>query len=410
MPEAGTATREVEQLPPGEWLFELPSLGADMENGTVLEWYAEVGARLERGDLVALVSTEKADIDVEIWQPGIVLEQLVEVGREVSVGTPLLRLADPTTALRPEPSGSTIAPKPTPAARTTEPVAASPFARAMADERGLDLAAVTGTGPNGAVLARDLEGLTPIASPKKRLRTEETAPEPSPSTGQEGLTERASSMRQAIAERMAKANREIPHYHLELDVDLGPASDRLQRHNAARPVADRVLPAALLLKATAAAVAAVPELNGFWIENELVPADNVDLAVAVSLRNGGLVTPKIPDVDQLDLDAVMAKLAGLVAGARRGALRSSWMADAGLTVTILGDQGADRVNGVIFPPQVALVGFGRVTDRPWIVDGVVAVRPVITVSLAADHRASDGATGSRFLNRLADYLATWEEP
>ncbi len=217
-------------------------------------------------------------------------------------------------------------------------------------------------------------------------------------------------MRRAIAERMANANRDIPHYHLETDIDLGPALDWLETHNRERSVADRVLPAALFVQATARAAARHPECNGSWIDGSFVPADRVDLGLAISLRKGGLVTPVIAGADERNLDEIMAAIKELVAGARSGALRSSWMIDAGITLTNLGDNGAPRVHGVIFPPQVALVGVGSINRRPWVVEDLVVPRPVVTVSFAGDHRATDGAVGSRFLTTFAHHLEQLEEP
>ncbi len=440
-------------------VFELPSLGADMEHGTVLEWYVQPGDHVDRGSLVALVSTEKADVDVEIWQDGVIAELLVAIGDEVPVGTPLLRLeavdagvetapsptvstpavaasvvptpavptpavptpavptpavpsavvstpsvpapvvptpavavpavAVPAVAVPAVPTPAVAVPAvPTPAVPTPavpSHLAASPRARGLAGELGVDLATVTGSGPGGAVLARDVMAASSAPA----------AVEP---------VDRSAAMRRVIAERMSKANAEIPHYHLELDVDLGPALAWLTAHNEARDINHRVLPAALFIRAVGAALLAVPELNGTWSEGSFSRADGTDVAVVVSLRGGGLVTPKISRVGERSLDEVMGDLRELVVSARRGSLRSSWMSGAGITVTNLGDQGADRVHGVIFPPQVALVGFGRIAERPWVVAGAVVPRPVVTVSLAADHRVTDGATGSRFLHALADLL------
>ena len=203
-------------------------------------------------------------------------------------------------------------------------------------------------------------------------------------------------MRRSIGELMARSKREIPHYYLATTVDLAAATAWLAAQNALRPVTQRLLPAALLLKATALAARDVPTLNGFWDDgHRAVPA--VHLGVAVSLRGGGLVAPAIHDADRLSLDELMAGLRDLVERARAGRLRSSEMADPTITVTSLGDQGAEEVFGVIYPPQVAMVGFGRVVARPWARDGLLGVHPTVRATLSADHRASEGHEGSRFL-------------
>lgn len=204
-------------------------------------------------------------------------------------------------------------------------------------------------------------------------------------------------MRRAIAAAMSRSNRDIPHYYLETTIDMQRSLAWLSEANAHRSVEDRVLPAVLLLKAVALAVHEVPEVNGFWLEDQLQPSEAIHLGVAISLRTGGLVTPAIHDTDTLSLETLNAALKDVVQRSRAGSLRSSELSDATLTVTNLGDQGVDKVLGVIYPPQVALVGFGAIKPRPWAVDGLLGVRPTLIATLAGDHRATDGHRGGRFL-------------
>ena len=216
-------------------------------------------------------------------------------------------------------------------------------------------------------------------------------------------------MRRAIARLMTRANRDIPHYYLSTTVDMAVSMDWLHEHNRRGPMAERLLPAALLLKAAALAAREVPALNGFWTDDRFTAGEGVHLGVAVSLRGGGLIAPVQHGADTLDLPALMGSLKDLVTRARTGRLRGSEVSDATLTVTNLGDQGVETVFGVIHPPQVALVGFGRVADRPWAVDGLLGVRPVVTVTLSADHRATDGAVGARYLTAVDRLLQKPEE-
>ena len=216
-------------------------------------------------------------------------------------------------------------------------------------------------------------------------------------------------MREAIAQLMARSKREIPHYYLQTDIDLSAATAWVARHNAGRPLSERVLVSALLLAATARAAAEFPDLNGFWVDGGFRSGPGVHLGVAVSLREGGLVAPAIHDADRMSVAELMAALRDLVKRARSGGLRGSEMADPTITVTNLGDNGADLVHGVIYAPQVALVGFGAVRQRPWAVDGMLAVRPVVTATLAADHRQSDGHTGGLFLSHIANLLQEPED-
>jgi pyruvate dehydrogenase E2 component (dihydrolipoamide acetyltransferase) len=392
--------------------YALPSLGADMDVGRVVEWRVGIGDTVERGDVIAVVETEKSDIDIEIWHDGVVREFLVGLQEEIPVGTPIVRLAGrgPAEHERVVPAGASTATSPSPATRaaplapparpaespvgapsgpapaSTARVRSSPRARRLAAERGIDLAEVVGTGPDGAVIAADLD-------------TVAAAQAPTP----------ADRMRSMIATRMERSNREIPHYHLALDVDLTELDRWLAERNEALPITERVLPAAAFVRAVALAAAAHPELNGHWIEDRFVPAADVNVAMAVSLRRGGLMTPKVERADERSVAEIMAELREHVTAARTGSLKASWMSGATITVTNLGDHGADLVHGVISPPEVALVGIGRPTERPWVVDGSVAVRRIVTVTLAADHRATDGASGSRFLRTMADLLEHPEE-
>jgi pyruvate dehydrogenase E2 component (dihydrolipoamide acetyltransferase) len=378
----------------------MPSLGADMEAGTLLEWRVKRGDRVKRGEIVALVDTDKAEIEVEIFCDGVVEELLVEPGRKVPVGTLLARIREPGAAEPEPPAPPATAPAPEPvrvaAAAAPAPAPpgrrASPLARRRAAELGVDLAALQGSGEGGAIQREDVEraaaARAPSATPAAGV-----APGAAPRSG----LERAAGMRRAIAAAMARSKREIPHYYLASRVDLTRALRWLEAYNASRPPPERMLPAALLLRSVALALRETPELNGHWIDGELRPSTPVHLGVAIALRGGGLLAPALHDAERLPLPELMAALRDLVQRARSGGLRSSELADATITVTNLGDLGVEQVFGVIYPPQVALVGFGRVSEQPWAVEGALAVRPVVTITLAADHRASDGQRGARLL-------------
>jgi len=374
----------------------MPSLGADMDEGTLLEWRIAPGDRIERGQIVALVDTDKAEIEIESFHDGTVEALLVEPGTTVPVGTPLAMLdgeraplAPPTAATPPPQPVSAPAPTSSSVARSEAPAErrrVSPLARRTAEQLGVDLAAVAGSGALGAITQRDVE------------RAAGADP------GEGSRAERPRSPRAAVAAAMARSKREIPHYYLGTHVDVSGALAWLERRNAGRPAAERVLPAALLLKAVALAARAVPVLNGYWREGTFAPAERVNLGIAISLRGGGVVAPALADADRLELEALMSALRALVERARRGVLRSSDMEAATLTVSSLGEQGVETVYGVIHPPQVALVGLGAVCERAWAKDGWVAARKVVHVTLSGDHRASDGHDGARFLTQLAELL------
>ncbi len=350
----------------------MPRLGADMEAGTVLEWHVKPGDAVRRGDLVALVDTDKAAIEIECFEDGVVEEILVEPGTKVPVGTPLARLASAAGRVQ-----------------------ASPAARRAAAESGVDLAGVRGSGPDGAIVLADVERAASEKAPSRP-----SAPAPTATPDARRSAERSAAMRRAIAAAMSRSKREIPHYYLGATLDFSKAQRFLEAENARRPVTERLLPAALLVKSVALALREVPELNGFFRNGAFSPGEGIHVGVAISIREGGLVAPALRDADGRSLDDVMRTLADLVRRARSGGLRSSEMTDATITVTNLGDQGVETVFGVIHPPQVALVGFGRIRERAWAESGVVSARPVVTASLAADHRASDGHGGARLLTAI----------
>ena len=358
--------------------FKLPSLGADMDEGKLLEWKVKPGDKVKRGDVVAVVETPKAAVDVEIWQDGVVQELITKPGETIPVGTVMARLAA---------AGEAPA-----AAPARHPV--SPAARKHARELGVDVEKLPGSGPHGAVTVEDVEKAAKAAPPKEAPPKKE-APPPS---------DKALAMRKAIAAAMSRSKREIPHYYLSQLVPMQRAQDWLTTYNEKRPVTERVLMGALQLKAVALALKDFPDFNGFWKDNAFEPASGIHVGVAISLRQGGLIAPAIHDVAERSLDELMKALADLVRRARAGSLRSSEMSDPTITVTNLGDQGVDEVFAIIYPPQVAIVGFGRVAPRPWAEDGMIGAVPAVVASLGGDHRASDGHRGARFLAAVAALL------
>ena len=275
-------------------------------------------------------------------------------------------------------------------------------------ELKVDLATVKGTGPEGAVTKADVERAakvppTPTAAPPVAAPIEAAAPAIAPKPAAAPIDHRA-AMRKVIAAAMARSKREIPHYYFGTHIDMSKAMEWLQAENLKRPVTERLLYSVLLLKAVALAVHEIPEMNGFWIDGVFKPSEAAHVGVAISIRQGGLIAPAIHDVDKKSLSEIMVSLRDLVKRVRAGMLRSSEIADATITVTSLGDEGVETVFGAIYPPQVALVGFGKIVERPWASGGMVGARPVVMASLSGDHRASDGHRGALFLAAIERLL------
>jgi pyruvate dehydrogenase E2 component (dihydrolipoamide acetyltransferase) len=253
---------------------------------------------------------------------------------------------------------------------------------------------VRGTGVQGSITLADVDRAARAPSAPASPAAESTII----------ARDRSAEMRRTIGAAMARAKREIPHYYLADPIPLGQATAWLSTYNAGRSVTDRVLMAALLLKAVARAARTCPDLNGHYVDGRFTAAPAVHVGVAISVRGGGLIAPAIRDVDRLAIDALMRALTDLVARARAGRLRSSELSDATISVTNLGDQGVGEVYGIIYPPQVALVGFGRITEDVVAEGGAIRTMPVVRASLSADHRVSDGHTGALFLARIRTLL------
>jgi pyruvate dehydrogenase E2 component (dihydrolipoamide acetyltransferase) len=373
-----------------------------------------------------VVETQKGAIEIEIFEAGTVHELTAELGAELPVGAPLAIVlaegeAPPAPVVEPAAPEAVAPEPPDAAAQTAAPVAppapapaaeaplpqtspsgpaASPAARVRAHELGLDLGQITGTGPGGVIVLGDVEGAQTTKAPAKAP----VAPAPVDAPRGTQLDE----MRKAIAAAMTRSKQTIPHFYLSETIDVQPAMDLLAELNAQREPANRILLGALFVRATAHAAAKVKVMNGHYTDHGFQPAPAVNTGVAVALRGGGLVAPAIMDVLSLDLDGTMAAMRDLVTRARAGRLRGSEMTEGTITLSSLGDTGAEAMTGVIFPPQVALVGIGAPHVRPWVVEDAVVPRNVVTLTISADHRVSDGRQVARFITAFETLLQTPE--
>lgn len=418
--------------------FRMPSMGADMESGTLREWKVKPGDVVKRGDIIAEVEAQKGIIEIECFEEGVIEKLLIEIDQKVPVGTPmaLIRTAgeasgafvvttaagtpqQPDITATPEPNAKTpptvevqhvskltafpkteeIPQSPGASVETTVPkehgLRISPLARRMAEENHIDLNAVHGTGEDGAITKADIEK----AILDKTAATA-TATKPA-ATGSD-------TIRQAVAAAMSRSNREIPHYYLESAIDMQAALDWLAKQNTERPVQQRLLLAPVLIKAAAKALRAVPELNAVW-DNGLQLKPDIHMGFVVSLRGGGIIVPAIHDADKKSIDELMAAMNDIIPRARALRLRSSELSDSTVTLTSLGEGGADKVFGIIYPPQVAVIGFGAVIQAPAVIDGQLVIRPTMHITLGGDHRATDGLSGSKFLKALKEFLQHPEE-
>jgi pyruvate dehydrogenase E2 component (dihydrolipoamide acetyltransferase) len=374
--------------------FHLPSLGADMESATLTEWLKKPGEQVRHGEPLATVETTKGLIDIESYDDAQVLEHLVQPGTKVPVGAPLARLEIAGASQAP-PAPVRSQPAAAPAAAVAAAVSApspqaahariSPAARRRAHELGVPLETLVRSAASGVVHVADVEKLVPPIS---------VAP-----------SDPRAAMRASIGVAMARSKREIPHYYLSHALDFGPARDWLISHNAPLAVKDRLIEAVLITKAVALAAARIEGFNGYFRDGRFESSARVHTGAAIAVRGGGLVAPALLDANQKDLPTLMREFSALVTRVRAGHMRSGEFTAATITVTSLGADGVDVLFPIINPPQVAIIGSGAIRELPWTQSGQCVVRPVLTLSLGADHRVTDGRLGARFLRAIAELLA-----
>lgn len=418
----------------------MPSFGADMATGTLVEWLVKQGDTIKRGAVIAIIETHKGAMDLDIFDDAVVEQLLLNEGDQVTVGTPIARLrvlgsdaiaqqtmpqialkSDRNTATEMASSqtdgGNFIA---TIEAQTPPPfITASPAARALAATHQLSLARLAADNNHEFITLAMVEAaLLRIESDAAQTESEpklEHKPEPKREEQakkktlqhQSGFDKNA--MRLAISETVTRSKQQIPHYYLSQCLDITALDSYLQAYNACVSTELRILLAAPLLSAIARTLIKNKQLNGLFTKNIFSPSNTVNLVNTVNLRGGGLVMPVIRDAQTLTAQLMMQQLKEQVIRARDGSLRVSEMSGGSCTVTSIGERGAEQMFAVIYPPQVAIIALGSAHLQPLIVDASVQVRSVINASIAADHRVSDGQIGARFLYQLNQQLQKPEQ-
>lgn len=392
--------------------FRLPSLGADMEHATLTQWLKKPGDTVRRGEAIAVVETDKGLIDIESFDDATVADLVVAPGARIVVGTVMAHLSaegvgpvrahEATAAASRLPPPVTVAasgaasnppwaPAPaTPSAAVAGRARLSPAARRRAHELGLTPELLEQRAAGGIVHVEDVE----------RLAAESRVP-----VAAAPAADARTAMRGVIGSAMARGKREIPHYYLGHALDFGAAREWLLGYNATVPVSERLIEGLLVVKAVALAAARVEGFNGYFRDGRFEPSAAVHVGTAIAMRGGGLVAPALLAADRKDLKTLMREFSDLVTRVRTGHIRSSEFMTATITVTSLGEDGVETIYPIINPPQVAIVGTGCISERAWVHAGGVAVRPVLGLTLAADHRVTDGRLGSRFLKTVAELLA-----
>ncbi len=395
--------------------FRMPSLGADMEAGTLVEWLVKPGDRVKRGDVVAVVETQKGAIEIETFQAGQIEQILVDLKSKVPVGTPLARIR---TDGEEKPAALAAAPPPAaPAAPPAAPPSAAPAVRATAryacattpraSRRG-GRARIAGGATSSPKNAASIFQRSPAAARAGRS----PLPTSSAVSARSPRRRKRSARRGLISRRCARPSpppwrdrSEKSRTIISSTRSTSPlASNGWPQKNATLPPDNRLLLGALAIKAVALAARRFPAFNGFYRDNKFEPAPAVHVGVAIAIRGGGLAAPALHDADRLSLDELMSGMRDLVQRTRAGRIRGSEMSDPTITVSSLGERGVEALYGIIYPPQVAIVGFGKAVVRPWVVDGAIGPRSVITITLSGDHRVSDGHAGALFLAEIGKLL------
>ena len=395
----------------------MPQMGADMEEGTIIRWLKQEGDAVERGEIIAEIETDKANVEIESFESGVFRKALAGEGDTVDVGTIIAIVASPdddisqyegvTVAAKPataQQGGSPPAEaaprkeaptRPAKAARTDGRVRASPVARKLAKERGLDLAQVQGTGPDGRIVRRDVEAAAGRPGPGA----------PSPASPAPVSTEVVgmSRMRQTIARRMSQSKREAPHYYITMEIDMTEAQRARGQLKEVFEQEFRVSVNDLIVKATAMALARHPMFNSWFVEGEIRRHEAINVCVAIAMEDG-LIAPAILDCGGKSLAQIAEASRNLAERAKSGSLKPDEYSGGTFTVSNLGMFGVETLIAIIQPPQSAILGVGAVREVPVVREGVVAIAELMQVALSADHRVTDGAQGAQFLNEIRRLL------
>lgn len=363
----------------------MPQMGADMKEGRLVRWLKAEGDPVSRGEPIAEIETDKAIIAMESFESGILGRIIAPEGETVPVGGVIALIVAPG-----EPVPQALAPTPRPAAASPAappPAVASPAARRLAQERGVELARVRGTGPQGRITSEDVEA---------HLKA---APAPAAPSA-------PSTMRAAIARRMAQSKRETPHFYLTVEVDLGAALAQRESLNQGLSAQEHITVTDLLVKAAALALAQYPQFNASYQEGKRVDNASINIGIAIALPEG-LIAPAVLDCGHKSLAAIAAASKDLAERARGGVLKPEEYAGATFTVSNLGMLGVESFEAIIPPPQAAILAAGAVRPTPVVRGAQIVVAQTMKATLSADHRLVDGAEAARFLGEIKAIL---EEP
>ena len=399
--------------------LKMPALSPTMEEGTLAKWLVKVGDKVSSGDLLAEIETDKATMEFEAIDEGVVTELLVAEGTDgVKVGTVIAVIAGEDDSAEPAPKANAAAPAPKaetpappPAAASVgapatakasgDRIIASPLAKRIAADKGIDLAGLSGSGPNGRIVKADLEGAKAGAAPAPVATAAPAAPTPALAAAIESdiphEVVKLSNMRKTIARRLTESKQTVPHIYLTVDIRLdallklrGELNASLEARGIKLSVND------MLIKALGAALMAVPKCNVSFAGDNMLQYSRADISVAVSIPNG-LITPIITDAGNKSISAVATEMAALAAKAKDGKLQPHEFQGGTASLSNMGMMGIKQFEAVINPPQAMIMAIGAGEKRPYIVDDAIAIATVMSATGSFDHRAIDGADGAMLM-------------
>jgi pyruvate dehydrogenase E2 component (dihydrolipoamide acetyltransferase) len=344
----------------------LPSLGADMEEAKLMEWKIAPGEEIKKGQTIAIVETTKSTVEIESFHSGKVLELIGKIGEVIHVGSTIATFDVVDSVISVAASRIKI----------------SPAAKRLAEEKNIKWDNLHGSGSDGQIELKDIEALVqkPIVS------------------------ESFINIRSAIAKAMSRSKKEIPHYYLKKRINLNNLMNWIDQKNLSLSAEQRLMVPVVQMKAVIMALKDFPALNGYFENNDFSAKDSVNMGVAIAMKSGGVIVPAILDSQKLKLDELNFAFVNLVKRTQSNELKNRELTEGTVTVTNMGDFGADEVFGVIFPPQVAIIGIGKIHQAPEVVGQDILRSWVCDVTLSADHRVSDGLIGAKFLLRVSELL------
>jgi pyruvate dehydrogenase E2 component (dihydrolipoamide acetyltransferase) len=402
----------------------MPQMGAEMKEGRLIRWLKSEGDQVKRGEAIAEIETDKANVEIEAFQGGVFRRTLAQPGETVNVGQVIAIIAAPEEDVTkyeapaaPEKERVAAAPpreaEEAPAARPPAAeegfIRVSPVARRIAEQRGVDLRLVRGSGPEGRIVRRDIEAFLSqvTARPEEAAKAPpeaavppppEAAPPPPPAAAVP-----MSRMRQTIARRMSQSKREAPHYYVVVDANMTEAQRLRSQLNASLAEESRVSVNDLLVKASAKALAKYPMFNTWFVDGEVRRHEAQNVCIAIALEEG-LIAPAILDVGKKNVVEIAEASRSLAERAKSGTLKAEEYSGGTFTVSNLGMFGVEELIAIIQPPQAAILGVGAIRRTPIVQEDAVAVAEMMKLALSGDHRVTDGAQGAQFLGEIKRLL------